>query len=53
MSTAVIAMAYGSPSRLEDIPAYLADIRSGRPVRQEAVEELVERYRRVGISPLN
>ena len=53
MSKAVIVMAYGSPSRLEDIPAYLADIRSGRPVRQEAVEELVERYRRVGISPLN
>jgi ferrochelatase len=47
-------MAYGSPERLEDIPAYLADIRSGRPVRQEAVEELVERYRRIGgASPLN
>ena len=47
-------MAYGSPERAEDMPAYLADIRGGRPVRQEAVEELAERYRRIGgTSPLN
>jgi protoporphyrin/coproporphyrin ferrochelatase len=51
--TAVVLMAYGSPERLEDVPAYLADIRGGRPVRPEAVEELVERYRRIGSSPLN
>jgi protoporphyrin/coproporphyrin ferrochelatase len=53
MKTAVVLMAYGSPDRLEDVPAYLADIRGGRPVRPEAVEELVERYRRIGSSPLN
>jgi protoporphyrin/coproporphyrin ferrochelatase len=54
MNAAVIAMAYGSPSRLEDVPAYFADIRGGRPVRPEAVDELVERYRRIGGgSPLN
>ena len=52
MKTAVVVMAYGSPERLEDVPAYFSDIRGGRPVRQEAVDELVERYRRVGISPL-
>jgi ferrochelatase len=53
-SAAVILMAYGSPERLEDVPAYLADIRGGRPVRPEAVNELVERYRRIGgASPLN
>jgi ferrochelatase len=47
-------MAYGSPERPEDIPAYFSDIRGGRPVRQEAVDELVERYRRIGgTSPLN
>ena len=47
-------MAYGSPERPEDIPAYFSDIRSGRPVRQEAVAELTERYRRIGgTSPLN
>ena len=53
MSDAVLAMAYGSPSRVEDIPAYFEDIRGGRPARQEAVDELVERYRRIGGSPLN
>ena len=47
-------MAYGSPTRPEDIPAYFSDIRGGRPVRQEAVDELAERYRRIGgSSPLN
>jgi ferrochelatase len=49
-------MAYGSPDRLEDVPAYYADIRGGRPVAPELLEELTERYRRVGIedsNPLN
>jgi ferrochelatase len=47
-------MAYGSPERAEDIPAYFSDIRGGRPVRPEAVAELTERYRRIGgSSPLN
>ena len=53
VKTAVLLLAYGSPTRLEDIPAYFADIRGGRPVRQEALDELVERYRRVGLSPLD
>ena len=47
-------MAYGSPTRPEDIPAYFEDIRGGRPVRPEAVAELTEHYRRIGgSSPLN
>jgi protoporphyrin/coproporphyrin ferrochelatase len=47
-------MAYGSPSGPEDIPAYFADIRGGRPASPEAVAELTERYRRIGgTSPLN
>jgi len=54
VKTAVVLMAYGSPTRPEDIPAYFEDIRGGRPVRPEAVAELVERYRRIGgSSPLN
>ena len=53
MKPAVVAMAYGSPSRVEDIPAYYADIRRGQPVRPEKVAELTERYRRIGDSPLN
>ncbi len=47
-------MAYGSPSELSDIRPYLEDIRGGRPVSDEAVEELTERYRRIGgRSPLD
>jgi len=49
-------MAYGSPERLADVPAYYADIRGGRPIRPELLDDLVERYRRLGIedgSPLN
>jgi ferrochelatase len=47
-------MAYGSPGRIEDIRAYLEDIREGRPVSDEAVEELTERYLRIGgRSPLD
>ena len=56
MSTAVILMAYGSPDRLEDVPAYYADIRGGRPIKPEQLDGLVARYRRLGIeesNPLN
>ena len=53
MKTAVILMAYGSPDAAEDVPAYFADIRGGRPVSPDAVQELTERYRRIGGSPLN
>jgi len=56
---AVILMAYGSPDRLSDVPAYYADIRGGRPIRPEHLDDLVGRYRSLGIddsdspSPLN
>ena len=53
---AVVLMAYGSPERLADVPAYYSDIRGGRPIRPELLEDLVDRYRRLGIdegSPLN
>jgi ferrochelatase len=53
MSTAVCLMAYGSPERLADVPAYYADIRGGRPIRPELLDELVERYRRLGVEEAN
>ena len=54
MTDAVILMAYGSPSRPEDVRPYLEDVRGGRPVSDEAVDELAERYRRIGgRSPLD
>jgi ferrochelatase len=56
VKTAVVLMAYGSPERLEDVPAYYADIRGGRPIAAHHLEDLVSRYRRLGIeqsNPLN
>ena len=56
MKQAVVLMAYGSPERLSDVPAYYADIRGGRANAPEHLADLVERYRRLGIedsSPLN
>ena len=56
---AVVLMAYGSPDRLADVPAYYADIRGGRPIRPELLDDLIGRYRALGIddsdglSPLN
>ena len=56
---AVILMAYGSPDRLADVPAYYTDIRGGRPIAPELLDDLVTRYRALGIdnsdapSPLN
>jgi protoporphyrin/coproporphyrin ferrochelatase len=49
-------MAYGSPERIADVPAYYADIRGGGPVAPEHLEDLVARYRSLGIedsNPLN
>jgi protoporphyrin/coproporphyrin ferrochelatase len=54
VSDAVLLMAYGSPVTADDIRPYLEDIRRGRPVSDEAVDELAERYRRIGgRSPLD
>ncbi len=54
MSDAVVLMAYGSPTTAEDVRPYLEDVRGGRPVSDEAVTELAERYRRIGgRSPLD
>jgi protoporphyrin/coproporphyrin ferrochelatase len=53
---AVVLMAYGSPDRLADVPAYYADIRGGRPIAPEHLDDLVARYRALGIedsNPLN
>jgi ferrochelatase len=53
MSAAVVLMAYGSPERLDDVPAYYADIRGGRPIASDQLEDLVARYRRLGIEDAN
>ena len=46
---AVLLMAYGSPNTLDEVEPYFTDIRGGRPPSPEAVYELREKYRRVGV----
>ncbi len=45
---AVLLMAYGSPDRLDQVPAYYTDIRRGNPPTPELLEELLGRYRAIG-----
>ncbi len=44
----VLVMAYGGPDSLDDVEAYLLDVRGGRPMPQEMIEEMTERYRLIG-----
>jgi protoporphyrin/coproporphyrin ferrochelatase len=45
---AVLVMAYGGPNSLEEIPGYLADIRSGRPTPAAIVQEISRNYQQIG-----
>src|SRR2546423_419913 len=45
-------MAYGSPRTEADVEAYFTHIRGGRAPSAEALEELRDRYRAIGGSPL-
>ena len=45
---AVLLLAYGGPDKLEDVPAYLLDIRGGRETPQELVDEITHRYGEIG-----
>jgi protoporphyrin/coproporphyrin ferrochelatase len=48
----VVLMTYGSPATLDDIPAYLRNIRGGREPDEALVAEFRRRYRLIGGSPL-
>ena len=39
----VLVMAYGGPDSLDDVEPYLLDVRGGRPMPQEMIEEMTER----------
>ena len=46
-------MAYGTPESLDDVEAYYTHIRHGRTPSEEALEDLIGRYKAIGgISPL-
>lgn len=44
----VLVMAYGGPNALDEIPGYLADIRSGRPTTPAVLEEIKHNYQSIG-----
>ena len=49
---AVLLLAHGTPETVEQIPEYLRNVVSGRPVPQHVVEEIQHRYGLIGKSPL-
>lgn len=48
MDWAVLLMAYGGPNSLDDVGLYLLDVRGGRETPAELVEEVRERYAKIG-----
>jgi ferrochelatase len=49
---AVLIMAYGTPSNVDRMQCYLSDIRGGRPMSEEFIQEFKHRYELIGGSPL-
>ncbi len=49
---AVLLLAHGTPETVEQIPEYLRNVVSGRPMPQKVVEEIQHRYSLIGKSPL-
>jgi len=50
---AVLLLAHGTPETVEQIPEYLRNVVSGRPLPQHVVEEIQHRYAQIGRSPLS
>ena len=49
---AVLLLAHGTPETVEQIPEYLRNVVSGRPLPQHVIEEIQHRYALIGRSPL-
>lgn len=49
---AVLLLAHGTPEAAEQVPEYLRRVTSGRAIPHEVVEEIQQRYARIGRSPL-
>jgi len=49
---AVLLLAHGTPETVEQVPEYLRNVVSGRPLPQTVVEEIQHRYSLIGRSPL-
>jgi len=51
LNRAVLLLAHGTPATVEDIPEYLRNVVSGRPMPQQVVEEIQHRYSLIGSPP--
>lgn len=49
---AVLLLAHGTPETIEEIPDYLRNVVSGRPLPEHLIEEIKHRYSLIGHSPL-
>ena len=49
---AVLLLAHGTPETVEQIPEYLRNVVSGRPLPQPVIDEIQHRYALIGRSPL-
>lgn len=49
---AVLLLAHGTPETVEQIPDYLRNVVSGRPMPQHVIDEISHRYSLIGRSPL-
>ena len=49
---AVLLLAHGTPETVDDIPEYLRNVVSGRPLPEHVIEEIKHRYSLIGRSPL-
>ncbi len=49
---AILLLAHGTPETVEQIPDYLRNVVSGRPVPRAVVQEIQHRYALIGHSPL-
>jgi ferrochelatase len=49
---AILLLAHGTPDALNEIPEYLRNVTSGRPLPQAAIDEITHRYSLIGKSPL-
>jgi ferrochelatase len=49
---AVLLLAHGTPETIDEIPEYLRNVVSGRPLPGHVIEEIKHRYSLIGRSPL-
>jgi ferrochelatase len=53
MKPGVLLVSHGTVERVEDLPAFVQNVRQGRPPSAQMIEELRHRYEAIGGSPLN